>query len=552
MFRSGLHRLTSHRDDQSKYLKLSQKQVVRDAVRMSPLVPGATVRRNLNNLGPDKRVDPKLKQSVQRLVRKEKETILSEDLDGVKMDGSYGSLAAVAEAKWFVTKLKKHNQSLDPASKDAHHLKPGTGLVIGKEVNEISKVVHLNITTPHMLLHLFRAINSGWNITISGDGIYNLCKNEFGMVIFCVIGLHAEAFPICYSIVPRESISAYGNTWQGYVAAAYYFIKRYKVCTAADCQLCAEVIAVRDKARFQEFMKTAMYEEASNFPVANAMADAIPCWYNFVRKYLPDDAKVLNCKTHKNAIPHKKNLLAKHFVGKHCYQAADDYHVLFERIARNPWPELKELIFEKMREYLVSVRQPTAAHKFIKHHTCERKSNFMLCDCGYASSNDNNPQESHQRVMKMATQGLCGTKQHSGPFVSMQFKFVWDRSEEGHRRLLDSTEGLGTFQSRAVPDKSHFDCIQKLHPKTLLGIFCQGSKVSSAFHSSMQEITSLGDKDMPIYQKIRLAHEQNIHVFGGKGTLFTGGSYVMASQKLLNKIDPTGELPFNEFTTSLV
>ena len=99
MFRSGLHRLTSHRDDQSKYLKLSQKQVVRDAVRMSPLVPGATVRRNLNNLGPDKRVDPKLKQSVQRLVRKEKETILSEDLDGVKMDGSHGSLAAVAEAK---------------------------------------------------------------------------------------------------------------------------------------------------------------------------------------------------------------------------------------------------------------------------------------------------------------------------------------------------------------------------------------------------------------------------------------------------------------------
>ena len=125
VFRSGLHCLTSHRDDQSRYLKLAQKQVVRDAVRMSPLVPGATVRRNLNNLGPDKRVDPKLKKSVQRLVRKEKETILSEELDGVKTDGSYGSLAAVAQAKWFVTKVKAHNQSVETASKDAHHLKPG-------------------------------------------------------------------------------------------------------------------------------------------------------------------------------------------------------------------------------------------------------------------------------------------------------------------------------------------------------------------------------------------------------------------------------------------
>ena len=54
---------------------------------------------------------------------------------------------------------------------DEHHLTLGTAFVIGKEVNEVTKIIHLNITAPHVLLH--SGINSGWNITISGDGIYS-------------------------------------------------------------------------------------------------------------------------------------------------------------------------------------------------------------------------------------------------------------------------------------------------------------------------------------------------------------------------------------------
>ena len=103
-------------------------------------------------------------------------------------------------------------------------------MVIALELDEVKKVIHLNITTLHMLLHVNHCINARWAITISGDGLYCLCHNNFGMVSFCIVGLHDELFQLCYSIVPTESILAYGQAWQCLVAAAFYFMKQTKVC----------------------------------------------------------------------------------------------------------------------------------------------------------------------------------------------------------------------------------------------------------------------------------------------------------------------------------
>lgn len=47
-----------------------------------------------------------------------------------------------------------------------------------------------------------------------------------------------------------ESLSAYGNTWQGYVVAAFCFFKRVMVCHSPDCALFSEVTARRDKILF--------------------------------------------------------------------------------------------------------------------------------------------------------------------------------------------------------------------------------------------------------------------------------------------------------------
>ena len=107
--RSGEHRKISHIVDKSIYLKVAQKDVIRDAVRLQPLTTGTSVRRNLRNMSPQAQVSPQLKDSVRRLVQQVKVSVMAEELDGVKMDGSYGSIAALAEVKAFKPRVKAHN-----------------------------------------------------------------------------------------------------------------------------------------------------------------------------------------------------------------------------------------------------------------------------------------------------------------------------------------------------------------------------------------------------------------------------------------------------------
>jgi len=296
----------------------------------------------------------------------------------------------------------------------------------------------------------------------------------------------------------------------------------------------------------KSFKQQDMFIRGSNFPIANALADMIPCWHNFVTKMLPD-AKVLNCMTHKMAIPFKKHRFLRRFTGPMALRDAERYHVLFQRMTRNPFPALKQLLFDKMYDLLMAMKQPLAAEKFRKNDAADRKCNFMICDCGYGTVNHNNAQEGHQKEVKIATQGLSGPKQHSGAFTAMICKFVGDFSDEHFRRLKDSREGLGTFESQPVPEKCHYDIIQNMHCKTLLGIFCTGSTVSGSFHYAMQTVTELGNKDTPVYLKIRMAHEQGLDFFNRKGSLYTGRSYLIPSQKLLNSVDPTGDMPRNAF-----
>ena len=100
--------------------------------------------------------------------------------------------------------------------------------------------------------------------------------------------------------------------------------------------------------------------KSQNFPVAQAISDMIPCWYNFVQKYL-EEAKILNCKAHKIAIPHRKNKYGKHITGRDRDRIIETYMGLMERLSRNSHPDLKELLMDKMHAYLSAIKQTVAA-----------------------------------------------------------------------------------------------------------------------------------------------------------------------------------------------
>ena len=54
-----------------------------------------------------------------------KVSVMVEELDGVKMDGSYGSIAALAEVKAFKPRVKAHNAEVVASQHGDHHLTPG-------------------------------------------------------------------------------------------------------------------------------------------------------------------------------------------------------------------------------------------------------------------------------------------------------------------------------------------------------------------------------------------------------------------------------------------
>ena len=68
----------------------------------------------------------------------------------------------------------------------------------------------------------------------------------------------------------------------------------------------------------------------------------------------------------------------------------------------------------------------------------------------------------------------------------------------------------------------------------------------------MQTVTQeYGNNDILVYQKIRNAHANNEKFFG-TGSLSSCGSMIVASQKLLKRIDPTGDMPLAVFQGHLV
>ena len=59
---------------------------------------------------PTKAIDAKLCKSVERAVRKERNRIITLELEGVKLDSSVKSMTELCEAMWMLNALDKHKQ----------------------------------------------------------------------------------------------------------------------------------------------------------------------------------------------------------------------------------------------------------------------------------------------------------------------------------------------------------------------------------------------------------------------------------------------------------
>ena len=108
------HKSDSHAKYIGKFLAPRQKEAVIRAVQNDPNCTGNTVIRNMRNVADERvQIDHSLKDSVERLVRSERDSVLSRNLGGLKVAGNMNDevqkLRKLCADRQFDLALKRHN-----------------------------------------------------------------------------------------------------------------------------------------------------------------------------------------------------------------------------------------------------------------------------------------------------------------------------------------------------------------------------------------------------------------------------------------------------------
>ena len=111
---------------------------------------------------PTKVIDPKQRKAVERAVRKERSKIVSLELDGVHLDSSVTSMQELSEKLWLLPALKAHDHQ--GLCIDLHKV-----YIIGRHMSVRDKFAFMCFSNVWNLLNMYRAIASGYSVTLQTD-----------------------------------------------------------------------------------------------------------------------------------------------------------------------------------------------------------------------------------------------------------------------------------------------------------------------------------------------------------------------------------------------
>ena len=98
-------------------------------------------------------------------------------MDGLVLDASYGSLTQLAESKWFRSLVERNNNR-----DDEFHFDLFSPVIIGRDLQAVNGILHLNITSPWFLLNVLRGIATGWIFQLNGGATFSFCKSAIDMI----------------------------------------------------------------------------------------------------------------------------------------------------------------------------------------------------------------------------------------------------------------------------------------------------------------------------------------------------------------------------------
>ena len=112
LFVANMHSAADHENkDRSKFLKAEQRKFISDAVKIAPLQTASELIRNVQT-SPTKAIDPKLKNSVRRLIMIERKKLHSVTLEGIEVTDQIGPLLQFTDRIWLGAARKAHVQGV--------------------------------------------------------------------------------------------------------------------------------------------------------------------------------------------------------------------------------------------------------------------------------------------------------------------------------------------------------------------------------------------------------------------------------------------------------
>ena len=286
LFMSGKHDASSHAQS-TGILSEKQRHAVRTAVRVAPLSVGSAVHAGLKNLSPGNHVkaDKRSRRAVSSLVRQERTVLAEERSAGVDVDGSYGAMIEFAMQKDFGTKIRRHNDTHDSYHLDEHEV-----VACGYQFS--GGVTFLNITTPHLLLNMARAINCGWDTQGHFDGTFNLCVKDFALIGFGVNRMGGHFNPVSINIVNSESYEAYRNSYNATCTGLFRLFREVRLCKDEKCGMCNMISEQNRNSLFTKLL-AATPAESTHFPLAKPSSDNNAPFFAWSKNKFGEQVRVL-------------------------------------------------------------------------------------------------------------------------------------------------------------------------------------------------------------------------------------------------------------------
>ena len=529
----GVHDEDCHHPDKdtSKYLKVQQLEAIHLGVRISPNQSARQLRRNLVNLSPEKRVDPKLLRNMKRQVVKVRAQLTTEQLDEFKIDDSFGSLVRYAEGKWFTTLFHDH---LD--SENEFHLGMFDVFVIGKDLNAAEDIVYLNFSTLWHLCNILRNIAAGWIFQLNGDVTFKVCRRTVSLLCLGVNSLGNVNNTICWAIIPEaESAEVFKSTWKAVQDAAMLLMIRFRHC-GRDCATCDMIKDLMSNEHVRQFMTGRSLVEGK-FDVGLTLCDRSLGWGSFTRETFGFDPNM--CRNHVTAIPAANHSQQKYFKSPSVY---DTYYDEAVRVSKIGHETVARKAMEAMVTWIKEELEDEEGAKYF-HKTWSMDSGFGRWPVVFGmhgGSTTNGGTEANWRDKKE----ICPKSAPLGTFMGALVHNIECKGDE-HRDRLIKAGHQNRFPSIPVITKETWGIVCHAHPKTLICTLALRVKdpvhreISDLFDGINDEMFETGDGDMPLHLKMSKWHTENdITTCHSRFNQAAIAKLLMPSQRLMHELDP--------------